>query len=178
MYVILFAKVILVLAAAAYASTHLLKVDPIQYITNDQTVLFFINLFVVFTVAHHLFNRDYYLPFLGPTVIPIKERETVGKLVDIVIDNLPPNTRILYWAANESDKHFDDPIQAYSGYGNSGVSKSDETGKVTIRVNCPSEYSVGKFMMNKKLDKHIHYRIESSRFPGLFSGVKTKYVQC
>lgn len=178
MYVVLFAKVILVLAALAYVYTHLLRVDPINYITNNKTILFIINLFIVFSVSHHLFNRDYYLPFLGPTVIPIKERQATGKLIDVTITNLPANTRIIYWSANESENVFDDPLMAYSGYSNSGVATSDENGNVTFKINCPSEYFIKKFGIHKKLDKHVHYRIESSRFPGLFSNVKTQYIKC
>ena len=180
MYLFMFARLMLLLAALNYALTNLLKIDLITYMISNKNIQFTINILIVFIVSMYLFNRDYYLPFLGPTVIPIKEREIVGKLTDVQLTNLPPNTRVLYWAAsgNEADTPFSNPVDAYSGYGNSGLAKTDENGKVIIRINCPSDYYVSKFGMNKKLSKHVHYRIESTKYPGLFSSVKTKYIKC
>jgi hypothetical protein len=178
MYISILAKLISALAAFSYSLIHLFKIDPISYVTKNENILFILNLFIIYSVSTQFFNRDYYLPFLGPTVIPIKEQETVGKLIDIQLTGLNPNTRVLYWASNESDKTFDNPIEAYKGYGNSGVVKTDNQGNVVIKVNCPSDYYVSTFGMNKKLSRHIHYRTESDRFPGLFSSVKTKYINC
>lgn len=174
----MFSKIFLVLAALSYSLIHLTKVDPVSYITTNQNFMLILNVFIIYSVALHIFNRDFYLPFLGPTVIPIKERETIGKLIDVELHGLKPNTRILYWAANESENTFNNPLEAYRGYGNSGVVKTDMNGSVTLKVNCPSDYYVSKFGINKKLSRHIHYRVESSRFPGLFSSVKTHYIKC
>ena len=107
MYISIFTKLILLLAALNYSLIHLLKIDPVLYLTNDLNIIFVLNLFVIYSVATHFLDRDFYLPFLGPTVIPIKERETIGKLIDVEIKGLKPNTRVLYWASNESEKTFD-----------------------------------------------------------------------
>jgi hypothetical protein len=148
MYLIIIAKLFLALAALSYSLTHLLKVDPISYVTTNENIIFAINIVIIYSVAVHLFNRDYYLPFLGQTVIPIKERETIGKLIDVKLQGLTPNTRVLYWGSNESEKPFDNPLEAYKGYGNSGVVKTDMNGEVILKVNCPSDYYVSKFGMN------------------------------
>jgi len=177
MYLFIIAKLFLALAALSYSLTHLLKVDPMSYVTTNKNILLVLNIFIIYSVALHLFNRDYYLPFLGPTIIPIKERETIGKLIDVKLQGLKPNTKVLYWASNESDKTFDNPLEAYKGYGNSGIVNTDNNGEVTLKVNCPSDYYVSKFGINKKLSRHIHYRVES-HIPGLFSSVKTKYINC
>jgi hypothetical protein len=177
MYLFIFAKLLLALAALSYSLTYLLKVDPISYITTNKNILFALNILIIYSVTLHIFNRDYYLPFLGPAVIPIKEGDTIGKLIDVTLQGLKPNAKVLYWGSSESDKTFDNPLEAYKGYGNSGLAKTNNKGKVTLKVNCPSDYYVSKFGMNKKLSRHIHYRVESE-FPGLFSSVKTKYINC
>jgi hypothetical protein len=168
----------MLIAAASYAMSNILKFDPITYFVKNKNILLLVNLFVIFAVFNHFVNRDFYLPFLGPAVIPIQDKKLTGKIIDVTINNLPPNTRIVFWGANESDGVFQDPLSAYSGYSNSGVSISDQNGNATIQINCPSEYYVNKFGIRKKLDKHIHYRTESPKFPGLFSSVKTHYIQC
>jgi hypothetical protein len=178
MYTLLFAKFIMALAALNYSISKMHNIDIFSMITRNETALYAIYTLILIIAVFHLVQRDYYLPFLGPTVIPIKENETVGKLVDIKLTGLPANTRILYWAANESDTAFNNPFEAYKGYGNSGLSKTNNNGDVTIRINCPSDYYVSKFGINKHLQRHVHYRFESPRFPGLFSSVQTKYVDC
>jgi hypothetical protein len=178
MYTLFFAKFIMAFAAMNYAISKMHNVDLISMITRNETALYAIYTTILIVAVFHLVQRDYYLPFLGPTVIPIKESETVGKLIDVKLTGLPANTRVLYWAANESENTFNNPLEAYRGYGNSGLTKTNEKGDVVIRMNCPSDYYVSKFGFNKHLQRHVHYRVESSRFPGLFSSVRTKYVDC
>jgi hypothetical protein len=178
MYTLFFAKFLMAFAALNYSLLKMHDIDLLGWITSNKTILYVLYILILISAVSHIIQRDYYLPFLGPTVIPIKEGEIIGKLIDIKLTDLPANTRILYWAASESDKPFSNPMDAYKGYGNSGLARTDNTGNVVIRLNCPSDYYVSKFGMNKHLKRHIHYRIESSKFPGLFSSVKTKYVDC
>lgn len=179
MYPFIFARALLVTAALAYSLQRLFDLNILSMLESERSVMVAINILIVGSALFHLTSRDYYLPFLGPTIIPVKERETVGKLVDVELTGLTPNSRVLYWASNESEGgHIDNPIDAYRGYSNSGLAKTNINGDVKIRVNCPSTYNVGKFGKNKRLEQHVHYRVESQRFPGLFSRVHTKYIKC
>ena len=121
------------------------------------------------------------MPFLGPTVIPIPDstNEKSGQLVEVSLSDIPANTRVLFWAAKSNlDGLWPNPIDAYQGYNNSGLAKTDDRGNVTIKVNCPSDYKISKFGFSKKLSKHVHYRYELLKYPGMFSSVKTKYINC
>jgi len=130
-------------------------------------------------IIYYLFNRDFYLPFLGETVIPIKNMNNIeDNLLNFKIQNLPPNKRLIYWASRSSDQVIRNPIDAYKGYTNSGITKTDSNGNASLEISCPSDYYVKSFGMDKKIRRHIHYRIESDKFPGLFSSVKTHYVKC
>jgi hypothetical protein len=99
-------------------------------------------------------------------------------LLNFKIQNLPPNKRLIYWASRSSDQVIRNPIDAYKGYTNSGITKTDSNGNASLEISCPSDYYVKSFGMDKKIRRHIHYRIESDKFPGLFSSVKTHYVKC
>lgn len=176
MYILIISKLLLIIAAFNYSMIHILHIDPISSITGGNSMIF--GIIILFVVSLYIFNRDYYLPFLGPTVIPIKQKEIADKKIDVKLSGLSPNTTIIYWGSNPSDKIYDEPIQAYSGYGNSGISKTNESGEVVVSINCPSEYNVSRFGMKRKLSKHIHYRLELAKYPGIFSSVKTKYIEC
>jgi hypothetical protein len=60
-----------------------------------------------------------YLPFLGRTVMPKTK----------VITNLPPNVKVIYWAAHPANKVID-----------IGVTKTDENGKAILQFLMPSAY--------------------------------------
>lgn len=132
-----------------------------------------------------MFNRDYYLPFLGKCAMPpslIQEASQVkvdGK-VPVRLTGLPPNTQILYWAANTviaNNKDVLGPKEAYGiTYKNSGVTFSNELGEAFARVDCPSNYSVG--LLKMQLSKHIHYRYALPEYPGLYSPVFTADIEC
>jgi hypothetical protein len=129
------------------------------------------------------FDRDYYLPFLGKSVIPIiKDNRSLPlvNLKEIKISNLPPNTRILYWAAKSassiSDATGELDWRVYNDYSNSGVVQSD----TIVKIECPVEYNVPLFLGigKKRLKRHLHYRYEIPGQTGLFSRVYTKYIEC
>jgi uncharacterized membrane protein YuzA (DUF378 family) len=129
----------------------------------------------------YLFDRDFYLPFLGKTFFPFGKRaevridESSRKLVSITVDNLPPNTTVIYWASQNEQKVYSNPKDAYGDFGNRGITMTDKTGKAILQIQCPSVYNVGK-LFKKTLDKHLHYRYELPEYPGMFSDIKTKYV--
>lgn len=175
MYFEIVAKFVLVLSAINYLFISELKWDMFDVFRNKgfTRIMYII---VALIGLYFLFNRNYYLPFLGPTVIPIPEGPLPKDLIDIPLHNLPTNTRIIYWAANPSDTENDDPFMAYGSYENSGVGKTDSNGTIVMRLACPGKYKVGKF--KKLLKRHIHFRYEHPVYKGMFSKVFTTRVNC
>ncbi len=104
-----------------------------------------------------IFERDTYLPFLGETVYPnpMNDYKPSGDTITKKITGLPANTKIIYWAAESSNKIIDNPYDAYNKYTNQGVTTSDNEGNAILTVRPPAQYEVG---MKGRLNKHIHYR--------------------
>ena len=108
-----------------------------------------------------MFNRDTYLPFLGPAVLPcstLQNREPPGatKEVQIVI---APHTKVVYWAAEPSSeglKSLNSWKEAYQTYDNAGVATSNANGVALLKVRDPQSYKVP---FTGKLESHIHYRV-------------------
>jgi uncharacterized membrane protein YuzA (DUF378 family) len=122
-----------------------------------------------------LFSRDFFLPFLGETVFPCdplveKVPENADTSVTIKVE---PNSNVIYWASETADEDIvDNPIKAYAKYKNSGVARSDENGRVTLRVRKPTPYKIPPFGLT--LPAHIHYRICKSN--GILSRVDTATI--
>lgn len=135
---------------------------------------------LLFISVYWMFNRDYYLPFLGrcampPSLITETSITKVDRKIPVKLTNLPPNTQIMYWASlpGNVDKG---PKKAYGSYTNSGIATSNERGEAFVRIDCPSNYSVG--MMKYKLAKHVHYRYALPEYPGMYSAIYTAMVSC
>jgi hypothetical protein len=179
MYFTFISRILLAFTASIYIIEKTTKINIFKFI--NKTVLFIIYLILALAIVYNIFDRDFYLPFLGPSVIPIKQIDLENdKMITIDLENLPKNKRIIYWGANPTSNSvvFKDPLIAYSGYGNSGVTKTNEKGKARIQIHCPSKYNIPRKMGSKKdLEKHIHYRIETD-YEGLFGKVQTYYVNC
>lgn len=121
-----------------------------------------------------------FLPFLDYSAFPLdtlSQTYPVDSNAELVLTNLPPNARVIYWAAEgkDDDKTLKGPREAYGEYTNSGVVKTDKDGKVKILLRCPKSYSVGK-VFKYKLPQHIHYRYELS--PAILSKVYTQEINC
>lgn len=107
-----------------------------------------------------LFDRDYYLSFLGRTVYPcgsLKEStpDNASLLVEVVV---PKNVNVVYWAAESNNEQpVDNPWEAYRNYSNTGVVKSDNQGIAVLKLRPPTTYNVGN-LLTKTLPMHIHYR--------------------
>lgn len=129
-----------------------------------------------------MFDRNFYLPFLGKTVMPtsIKEYKQDNTNMSIELE-IPENmahdvVKIQYWAANSSDKIVNDPYTAYGDYQNAGVANV-VNGKATLNLNCPTNYKVNKFgIMDTVLPKHVHYRYINKN--GMTSELMTKTLNC
>jgi hypothetical protein len=173
MYLRLAAKIVIMLSALLFAC-QLGGYNPSKYLTKNKFISFIVVLIVVASIIYNLFNRNFYLPFLGWSVYPCGSlAEKVPNKADTTVTvQVKPNVNVIYWAsepsANEDDP-IDNPWDAYANYDNSGVVKADSTGKAVLQVRNPSSYNVG--LMNKTLKKHVHYR--ECRHPGMLSDIRT-----
>lgn len=121
------------------------------------------------------FNRDFYLPFLGPTVIPttvLKVGTPPDATIAMAVDAPGTATHVMYWAANPSTMASSDPMAAYRGYNNAGVVPV-AGGRATLRLACPGTYKVG---WGRMVPRHVHYRFIFAN--GVTSSVKTANVTC
>jgi hypothetical protein len=116
-----------------------------------------------------MFDRDTYLPFLGETVLPsgALPEKTPERWTEKVTVDVEPNSKVVFWAAEPGD-HGEDPVIAYKGYENAGVTISSADGKADLKVRSPQSYSV-PVMGN--LASHIHYRVFTG--PGILGPVKS-----
>lgn len=108
-----------------------------------------------------MFDRDTYLPFLGPTHVPCSalEPRTPTGATRAVIVHVPPRAKVLYWAAEpamEGLKTLPSWKGAYLGYENTGVTVADASGQAVLRVRTPQPYQVP---IKGLLEPHIHYRV-------------------
>ena len=123
-----------------------------------------------------MFDRDTYLPFLGPTVLPcasVPDRTPPGATKQVTV-SAPPGSKVLFWAAEpemEALKQIQTWKEAYGLYENAGVATADSNGQAILKVREPQAYMVP---FKGRLEPHIHFRIcESS---GMLGRVKTIFL--
>lgn len=120
-------------------------------------------------------GRDFYLPFLGPTVVPtslLKVGTPPDATVSVSVDAPKNATHVMYWAATPSTMPAGSPMAAYRGFKNAGVVEV-AGGRATLRIACPGTYKVG---WGRLLPRHLHYRYIFAN--GVLSSVKTASVTC
>jgi uncharacterized membrane protein YuzA (DUF378 family) len=120
--------------------------------------------------------RDFYLPFLGETVMPcsvLSVQKPEGADTNAKV-HVTPGAKVMYWAAepkNEELKGLQDWRKAYLGFRNAGVAVADANGTVELSVRNPQAYSVP---MKGKLNSHIHYRVCGN--DGMMDRVETTFL--
>lgn len=123
-------------------------------------------------ILYIVLQRDFYLYFLGQAAFPcgpMQAKEPEGANTEIQIENLRPDSNVVYWAAESNDEIRPDPWKAYGMNTNSGVARTDSSGTVNIRVRKPASYNVP--YGRKTLQPHIHYRVCEQ--PGMLGPVQT-----
>ena len=137
------------------------------------------NFIIALVGLYYLYDLTFYLPFLDTAYFPdtsIPFSNTASQRVEI--KNLPPNARVVYWAANSAiNSVHENPLDAYKNSKNRGFVISNAEGTAVLLLDCPAPYKVGRFMQ-KVLPKHVHYRYELPDFPGMYSKVFTKNMSC
>jgi len=176
MYLRFIARIVLMACSLLFAA-QLGGYDSTKYLLKYKVFSVIIILIIVASIMNSLFDRNFYLPFLGWVVYPCgslaeKVPNNADKTVTIQV---PPNVNVIYWASEPSNPELQpisDPWEAYANYDNSGVVKADSNGKAVLRFRSPSSYKVGLF--NTTLKTHVHYRI--CKHPGMLSDVKTVFI--
>ena len=108
-----------------------------------------------------MFDRDTYLPFLGPMVAPcsvLDNRDPPGATREVKII-VKPNVKIIYWAPNLAStklEKLNSWKQAYLEYDNAGVTTSNGEGIAILKVREPQGYKVP---FKGELQPHVHYRV-------------------
>jgi len=147
---------------------------PVEFLNKYKVLKFIFILSIVASIIYNIFNRNFYLPFLGRSVYPcgaLAEKIPRGADTTVTV-HVKPNVNVIYWASEptaQEDQPIDNPWDAYANYDNSGVVRADAQGKAVLHFRNPSIYQVG--LMNRTLKQHIHYR--ECRHPGMLSCVKT-----
>jgi uncharacterized membrane protein YuzA (DUF378 family) len=118
-------------------------------------------------------NRDFWLPFLGKTVLPsslIPLKNIVG---DTTIEvNVSPNTKVAYWASlPQKTTEIPKVENAYGDYKNAGVVLSDKNGIAKLIINKGTNYIVPD---GKEISRHVHYR-ELDQDMGFIGKIYTHY---
>lgn len=179
MYFGIFSKFLILLIVINYGYAKMYNDDIMDYIIKNKTISNVFNIGIIGLALYYLFNRDFFLPFLGPAVIPIsKTKQKEENMINVNLNNLPANTNVIYWASQKNEMEFEDPIIAYKDYSNSGIATTDNMGNVNIKISCPAPYYITKFGIKKKLlQRHVHYRYELPNYKGIYSSVHTKNIE-
>jgi uncharacterized membrane protein YuzA (DUF378 family) len=130
-----------------------------------------------------LFSRDFYLPFLGETLVPgtLLTARTPQGANDQVRIQVAPGAKVLYWATEPNPtagKEIQVWSAAYGAYENSGVVMADEKGEAVLRIRGPPQpYTVPCMfgLMKKRLEPHVHFRV--SEPSGFLGRVKTVFLE-
>lgn len=152
--------VLLIIGALNWLVLGLFEINVLEN-TFGERIASFLYLLVGISAFVVMFNRDTYLPFLGPTLAPcsvLQNREPPGATQTIKV-TVTPNTKVIYWAAepaNDALKTVNSWKEAYAAYDNAGVTTSNGEGTAILKVRAPQSYKV-PFM--GKLDSHVHYRV-------------------
>ena len=152
--------VLLIAGALNWLVVGAFKVNIVETIFGRGLLSRFIYLLVGAAALYVMFDRNTYLPFLGPMVAPcagLKDRVPPGANASVVI-TVKPGAKVLFWAAEQekdSLKKVVDWRKAYGEYENTGVVTADEQGRAELKVRRPQGYRVP---IRGELKSHIHYR--------------------
>lgn len=170
------AMVLVIVGALNWLLVGLFQFNLVQTVLGKGVFARSIYIFVGLAALVIMFDRDTYLPFLGPTVLPcasVPDRTPPGASKMVTV-KAPPGSKILYWAAEpemESLRQIQTWKEAYAGYENAGVTTADSEGNAVLKVRTPQAYTVP---FRGRLDPHIHFRIcESS---GMLGRIKTIFL--
>jgi len=167
---------LLIVGALNWLLVGVAKIDLVKLLLGTGTVARGIYILIGLCALLIAFNRDTYLPFLGPTVIPcgaIQEHTPPGATTQMQV-SVQPDAKVLYWAAEPETEHLKnlkDWRQAYLKFENAGVVLADSSGIATLKVRRPQAYLVP---WKGRLEPHIHFRVCGQG--GFLGRVKTVFL--
>lgn len=167
---------LLIVGALNWLLVGVAKIDLVKVLLGTGTVARGIYILIGLCALLIAFNRDTYLPFLGPTVIPcgaIQEHTPPGATTQMQV-SVQPDAKVLYWAAEPETEHLKDLKdwrQAYLKFENAGVVVADSSGIATLKVRRPQAYLVP---WKGRLEPHIHFRVCGQG--GFLGRVKTVFL--
>jgi uncharacterized membrane protein YuzA (DUF378 family) len=170
------AMVLLIIGGLNWLLVGLFDMNLVSGIFGKGIVATLIYFLVGLSAIFIIFDRNTYLPFLGPIVAPcsvLENRDPPGatREVKVVVE---PNVKILYWAAepaSEKLEKLNSWKQAYLDYQNAGVTTSNGEGVAVFKVRDPQPYKVP---FKGRLEPHVHYRVCGEA--GWMGEIKTVYV--
>lgn len=136
-------------------------VNAVNWVFGKGLISDLIYILVGLSAIFIMCDRDTYLPFLGPMVLPcsvLQDKTPPGATKEVKII-VKPNTKVLYWAAepaNDTLKNVKSWKEAYQRYDNAGVATANQEGVVILKVRPPQGYMVP---IRGELGAHIHYRL-------------------
>ena len=150
---------LLIIGGLNWLLVGLFNVNIVSRIFGKSVLTTFIYILVGVSAVAIMFDRDTYLPFLGPMVVPcsvLEIRDPPGATREVKI-NVEPNVKIIYWAAEPgSDEKLNSWKDAYLDYQNAGVTLSNGSGEAVLKIRDPQSYKVP---FKGKLAPHVHYQI-------------------
>ena len=96
-----FAMVLLIIGGLNWLLVGLFDVNLVSGIFGKSFLATFIYVLVGISALAIMFDRDTYLPFLGPMVAPcsvLENRDPPGSTREVKV-NVEPNVKVIYWAA-------------------------------------------------------------------------------
>ncbi len=153
--------ILIIIGALNWLLIGILDTNIVKIIFGNGILARIIYILVGLSAFGIMFDRDTYLPFLGPMVAPcsvLQNRVPPGATREVII-HVTPNTKVLYWATEPASadlEKINSWKEAYLKYDNAGVATSDSNGKVILKVREPQPYIVP---IKGRLDPHVHYRI-------------------
>lgn len=133
----------------------------VHFIFGKSFITSFIYILVGISAISIMFDRDTYLPFLGPMVTPcsvLENREPPGSTREVKVI-VEPDTKLIYWAAEPASNKLEKINswkQAYLDYQNAGVTTSNSEGVAILKIREPQKYKVP---FKGELNPHVHYRV-------------------
>lgn len=175
-----FSKLLLVIGGIAWGIYGAFQINIIKRIFPTKEIQQFVYITYGLAALFLMFNRNFYLPFLGKTVVPlsfIKDNQSPHGATFHVVVKVAPNARVIYWAAEplkdkESNKRC--VKVAYGEFKNSGITTADANGKAHLVLRKPDKYTIDKKIFRKTMGAHIHYRYALS--DGMMSRIFTKKI--
>ena len=170
------AMVLVIIGGLNWLLVGTLDIDLVRTLFGKSFLATIIYVLVGISAIAIMFDRDTYLPFLGPMVAPcstLVDRTPPGATT-VVRVSVEPRAKILYWAAEQSTEELKTVKtwnQAYADYENAGVSTADADGVAILKVRPPQQYSVP---WKGVLAPHVHYRVCGPN--GFMGRIQTAFI--